>query len=53
MQEGGSVLGQSALLLDQMVVVSSGSDVISMQLLRLRGLAPVRAMGEGEGEDGG
>lgn len=38
-------MGQSALLLDQMLVVSAGNDVITMQLLRLRGLAPVRGMG--------
>lgn len=49
-QEDGSVLGRSALLLDQMQVVSVGNDVITLQLLRLRTLAPVSVVG-GEGEE--
>ena len=43
-------MGRSAHLLDQMQMMSIGSDVITLQLLRLRGLAPVR---RGKGREGG
>ena len=41
-QEDGSVLGCSPRLLDQIQVVSSGCDLVTLQLLRIRVLAGVR-----------